>query len=268
MYEFGRGVEEDRDEALRWYRLSAEQGDRVGQFYLGRAHNRYDSTPEEQAIALTWLVRSAELGLGAGARVAASLMSGMGSRALEAGQNERAHIAHALRRIHFGTFLLTAIHRVASGRYSMLGDIFHAGLGVAQNFSQAAKRYQLAAEQGQIRAQARLGHLYERGLGVEQSYAEAARWYRSAASEGDRRARAALAALYFRGNGVPKDLILAHKWVNLAERASYLADERDSYLVLLAEIAEGMTRAQIDEALRLAGDVPISVEIRGAGVAG
>ena len=40
MYEDGDGVEEDAEEAVRWYRLAAEQGDADAQSALDRLQGR------------------------------------------------------------------------------------------------------------------------------------------------------------------------------------------------------------------------------------
>ena len=54
------------------------------------------------------------------------------------------------------------------------------------------------------------------GLGVTQDYSEGARYYRMAAEQGHRSAQAALGAMYFMGKGVPQDYVQAHLWSNLA----------------------------------------------------
>jgi hypothetical protein len=62
------------------------------------------------------------------------------------------------------------------------------GKGVAQDFAEARKWFQLAADRGEIKAQTNLGALYATGRGVSQSYAEATKWYGLAAKHGDQAA--------------------------------------------------------------------------------
>ena len=50
------------------------------------------------------------------------------------------------------------------------------GRGVTQNFAEARKWFQLAADHGEVKAQSYLGALYATGRGVPQSYPEAAKW--------------------------------------------------------------------------------------------
>jgi ATP-dependent protease ClpP protease subunit len=68
------------------------------------------------------------------------------------------------------------------------------------------------AEQGDLAAQFKLGVLFENGLGVAQDYAEAARWYMKAAQQGDAEAQYNLALLYEKGTGLSLDLQKARYW--------------------------------------------------------
>ena len=53
-----------------------------------------------------------------------------------------------------------------------------------QDYTQAAKWYRKAADQGNADAQPNLGLMYEKGQGVPQDYAQAVSWYRKAADQG------------------------------------------------------------------------------------
>ena len=74
----------------------------------------------------------------------------------------------------------------------------------------------LAAEQGDAKAQSQLGLMYDQGLGVSQDYAEAAQWFRLAAEQGDAGAQGQLGAMYATGKGVSRDEVQAHMWLSLA----------------------------------------------------
>ena len=58
--------------------------------------------------------------------------------------------------------------------------------------------------------------MYARGQGVAQDYQEAIRWYQLAVEQGDADAQYNLGLIYGQGEGVPKDYVLAHMWLNLA----------------------------------------------------
>lgn len=68
------------------------------------------------------------------------------------------------------------------------------------------------AEQGHVAAQFNLGVLFEKGLGVGQDYVEAARWYMKAAEQGDEEAQYNVALLYEKGTGLSLDLDKARYW--------------------------------------------------------
>lgn len=87
-----------------------------------------------------------------------------------------------------------------------IGRIYEAGLGVPQDFKQAAGWYRKAADQGYARAQNSLGLLYMNGQGVTQDYQQAIDWFRKAAAQGEAEAQNNLGFMYANGFGVPKDL--------------------------------------------------------------
>ena len=100
-----------------------------------------------------------------------------------------------------------------------LGNIYVTGakdIGFQQDYTQAAKWFRLAAEQGNVDAQYNLGTMYSNGQGVPQDYAQAVKWLRLAAEQGDASAQNSLGLMYGKGEGVPEDYVQAHKWFNLA----------------------------------------------------
>ena len=62
MFYFGRGVEVDKAEAVKWFRRAAEQGDVVAQCRLGVAYYKGEGVPEDKAEAAKWYRRAAEQG--------------------------------------------------------------------------------------------------------------------------------------------------------------------------------------------------------------
>ena len=68
---------------------------------------------------------------------------------------------------------------------SNLGEMFHHGVGVAQNDVEAVRWYEKATEQGNAMAQTALGCiLFATGRGVARNDVEAARWFMKAAGQG------------------------------------------------------------------------------------
>ena len=66
------------------------------------------------------------------------------------------------------------------------------GQGVGQDFKEAVKWYQKAADQGDAEAQYSLGSHYDEGQGVEQDSKEAVKWYQKAADQGHAEAQSNL----------------------------------------------------------------------------
>ena len=79
------------------------------------------------------------------------------------------------------------------------------GIGVKQDFKEALKWFQKAAEQGVAESQFSLGLSYYKGDGVKQDFKEAANWYQKAAQQGNSKAQTNLAIMYIKGEEVPKN---------------------------------------------------------------
>jgi S1-C subfamily serine protease len=62
MYRFGMGVPKDDAEAAKWYRLAADQGDAKAQCELGVMYNTGKGVPRDAAECLMWVRRAAEQG--------------------------------------------------------------------------------------------------------------------------------------------------------------------------------------------------------------
>lgn len=53
-YYYGKSVEQDLEEAARWYNLAARQGNPEGEFYLARCYSRGDGVPKNHLEAAKW----------------------------------------------------------------------------------------------------------------------------------------------------------------------------------------------------------------------
>jgi TPR repeat protein len=54
MYSSGTGVQEDQTEAVKWYRMAAEQGDADAQHNLGVMYDNGAGVPEDDVEAYAW----------------------------------------------------------------------------------------------------------------------------------------------------------------------------------------------------------------------
>lgn len=156
-YEKGETYYEEKnyEEAVKWYKKAAEQGNADAQYKLGYcyAHGGYE-IPLEMQDSLGY---NYEKGLGVDQDF---------DKAIE-------------------WYRKSAEQGNAEAQYS-LADCYLCGRGVAMNEVEAIKWLHKAAEQGHIEAQYYLGKCYYKGIhGVLIDYDEAAKWYRKAAEQGD-----------------------------------------------------------------------------------
>lgn len=120
-----------------------------------------------------------------------------------------------------GTSLLAALP--ARADYQSGVDAYYRG-----DFSAAYNAWLPLAEAGDAVAQNSLGALYDHGLGVTEDNAEAARWYELAAQQGLPLAMRNLANQYATGHGMPFDLEAAKQWY---ERAAAAGDQQSAALL-------------------------------------
>ena len=70
--------------------------------------------------------------------------------------------------------------------------MYYHGQGVAQNYKEAIKWWEIAADQGYADSQYNLGSIYANGIGNEKDPRKAIQWWTLAANQGDIEAKNAL----------------------------------------------------------------------------
>ena len=197
-------VDPDEEEAFRWFRLSADQGNATVQCSLGLMYERGIGVdqdhearpprvliPEDHEEALRWFHMSADQG-----NAHAQCILG---RKYEWGigvdqDHEKA----------FRWFRLSADQGNPYAECN-LGLMYEHGIGVDQDHEEAVRWFRLSADQGNATAQCNLGVMYEHGRGVLQDDKEAVRWFRLSADQGNGYAECNLGLMYEHGRGVPQD---------------------------------------------------------------
>ena len=109
------------------------------------------------------------------------------------------------------------------------------------------KLHKEVAEQGDSYAQRFLGDSYYLGLGVTQDYAEAAKWYKKTAEQGDSVSQIILGAMYEKGKGISKDFVEAYKWFSISGETGngrMYIEKLGKRKMTTAQIAEGQKLAQ------------------------
>ena len=94
-----------------------------------------------------------------------------------------------------------------------------------------------------------LGEMYYFGKGgVEQDYVEALRWYQKAAEHGNTEAQHTLGVMYYQGKGAPQDFLMAYQWFSIAAAYGYpaAAQARDNL------VSDKLSDAQVVEAQKMA----------------
>ena len=131
-----------------------------------------------------------------------------------------------------------------------LGYQYYTGKLVQQDYKEAAKLFQQAAQQDHVRAAYSLGVMYRDGQGVPQDSAEAARLFQKVADNHHfSAAEHNLGAMYYAGKGIPQDLVLAYMWLSLAADTGFEPSKK-----LLPTVIEKMTPEQIAEGKQKAQD--------------
>ncbi len=179
----------------------------------------------------------------------------------------------------------------------MMAGMYYEGLGIKQDYVEAANWYQKAADMGWPDAQFSLGKMYEKGHGVEQNYNKAFSFYMKAERHGHLFAiynigyfhakgytgerdfkkaykyfkRAAkrnhgismygISTLHSAGIGIPRDLKRSYMWGALASK--YGVVEADKRLQYLAEI---MSEREVEQAKKMAEAWDKSNQARLAGI--
>ena len=103
-----------------------------------------------------------------------------------------------------------------TGAYIWLGVMYYNGQGVAQNYEKAFLWSKKAAENGAADAYVGLGIMYCKGQGVAQNYGEAIQWFQKAVDNGDAVAYGWLVGMYYNGQGVSQNYGEAFKWTKKA----------------------------------------------------
>ena len=109
------------------------------------------------------------------------------------------------------------------------------------------KLHKEVADQGDSYAQRFLGDSYYLGLGVTQDYAEAAKWYKKAAEQGDSVSQIILGAMYEKGKGISKDFVEAYKWFSISGETGngrMYIEKLGKRKMTTAQIAEAQKLAQ------------------------
>ena len=206
-------IENNLEEAFKWYRKSAEHGDKIAQQRLGECYYNGKGVAQDFEEAFKWYKKAADQSCG----TAPTIVAGLYKFGIGVEQNEEEAIKwyrkHNDADINFEHF-----------------DPPDVGF---------IEWYHKAAEQGNVPAQLKLGYYYLYGLvcgdgRVEKNIDEAIKWYGKAADQGSTEAHFKLGEIHLGHTpGIEEDKEAALGWfIKAAERGDVYANE---YAMGLAE---------------------------------
>jgi TPR repeat protein len=139
MYSNGTGVQEDQTEAVKWYRMAAEQGDADAQHNLGVMYDNGAGVPQDLAEAVKWHRKAAEQG-----KAFAQLRVG---DMYSTGRGMPADGAEAVK-----WYRMAAEQGDADAQHN-LGVMYDNGAGVPEDDVEAYAWFSVVATGGQIRGE-------------------------------------------------------------------------------------------------------------------
>lgn len=197
LYNQGKGVARNPDEARKWWTLAAEKGSASARAQLQAG----------QKVALAVSPPQAKV---EEVRVPAE------PKALEPEEKKiKAAVKEQPKPEQVAKVVQPPVARDKNSLYEE-GLRFFKGEGVTRDYAQAHKLFVEAAEMGQAKAQYRLGFMYSLGKGVKKSDQEAVGWWQKAAKQNDPDAQYYLGYMYEIGGGVKQDVGEAKKWYQKA----------------------------------------------------
>ncbi|PIF08393.1 TPR repeat protein [Janthinobacterium sp. 13] len=191
MYDNGQGLPVDLVVAAKWYAKAAELGSRHASFNLGKAYEYGDGVEKDWDKAVFYYRQGAERNhAGAQAKTAKFyLHSGKISNAPKA-------LRWAMR---------SAMHENEDGILT-LANIYHYGLGVTEDMAKAFRLYQRLESKGNVSGRHGVAIMYNRGEGVAQDVGMAFKLYTQLADAGDAYSHLYLGRMYRDGKGAERNL--------------------------------------------------------------
>lgn len=217
MFQFGKGVDTNYNNALKWYKMAAVKGNALANYSIGIIYSEGLGVDQNYSEAISWIKK----GVDAGEPFAMNLLGFM----YKEGNGVIQDYSEAL------SWYKKSAEKGNSNAILNIGFAYQNGQGVAKDYNKALDYYQQAAEKKSTIAMNNIGVLYRYGNGVAKDYTEAMKWFQKAANfefsfnllyykksieEGMGYAMDNIGDLYYYGLGVPKDYYEAMRWFRKA----------------------------------------------------
>lgn len=224
--------DENLDLGLRYLEHAVNEGDDKAMLLLGRVYNDDELGIASEEKALYYMKMSADKGNAEAQWRIAELYKKNEQYDLAFVWATKSAIQQNVQgRFDYGYFLfegigceqdinlgLSIITTVANEGYDHaqwnLGEIYRTGHNVEENIAEAAKWYEMAAEQGHVDGMFQYAFIYFDGVGgVIENEKKALEYFRRAAESGDERAEYCIGCFYEDGRGgVEQDYQKAYEW--------------------------------------------------------
>ena len=182
LYETGKGVPRNREQAAEHYRIGMEKGNYQAMARLGLLYHRGHGVTRDEYKAVKLFVQAVEHGQPlAMARLGQMYNYGRGGLPVD-------H-ARAL------ALISESMRYKVPASYAHMGEMYEKGWEVKQDYDEARKLYEKAADLDAPFAEFRLGVMYKDGLGVSRDKEKAVYWLERAAAKGEDKAEAMLARM-------------------------------------------------------------------------
>lgn len=238
IYASGQSVTKDYKEANKWFRRAAENGSGLALCWSGMLYAARGNPSRDYSVAMDLFRKAVATHQG---KACGALH--LGVMYLE-GEGVPVNVSEG---ISWWQQSAAETGKSAIQSQIWLGEIYlH-----QENYTEAAKWLQKAAEQGDPHAQERLAMMYTNALGFIQDDAQAVKWATKAAEQGN------ADALHLLGftlccripSTIPEDSVTSYMWFLLAREAGDpIAPE------FLAGLEANLTKEQIAEAKRRANE--------------
>ncbi|PSR53963.1 hypothetical protein AHMF7605_10750 [Adhaeribacter arboris] len=228
MYHTGDGINKNKDSAAVWLQLAADRGIKKAKELLLTSTTPSSSLPNSTKLPNKALhLSNAKLTntTKSPAKKIENLSSGPEDKADKLTLLRQADHYYVTRQYLAALNAYLKYPDNLSGEQCFrLGRIYQNGQGVSQNYPEALRWYQKAAEKGHALAMNDLGYMHKAGQGVTPNFTEAMAWYQKAAAKGEARAMNNMGFMYRNGLGVAHNDSVALNWyLKAAEKGDILA---------------------------------------------
>jgi TPR repeat protein len=190
-YMNGIGVNINHEEAIHYFKISAERGHTNSQYYLSYYYDEGKYIEKNIDEAIKWCKKSADQNN--------DLAQNQLGCYYEIGTYIDKNIEEAC-----NLYKKSAIQGNVSAQYNLASCYEYGRLNGDKNMTEAFKWYYKSAIQDYHRAQNKLGWFYENGLGTEKNITEAVKWYKKSSKHDNCKAHYNLGNCYKYNKGIEK----------------------------------------------------------------